>query len=158
MILGSSRACRGCCPVLICRDVSLVRYAAANENSVPLWDRITEEDRRMPTTKAAPRMPPAKTGRPGRNDPCPCGSGRKYKQCCLEKDEAKERAAYAKAAEEAPEPAPEAPPPRARTPKHQTQQPWRAGSRDGLSRPERTRDRLFPARHRRARPASATVA
>ncbi len=26
---------------------------------------------------------PFKTGsRPGRNDPCPCGSGRKYKQCC----------------------------------------------------------------------------
>jgi hypothetical protein len=22
----------------------------------------------------------------GRNDPCPCGSGRKYKQCCLTKD------------------------------------------------------------------------
>ena len=22
-------------------------------------------------------------GRPGRNDPCPCGSGRKYKRCCL---------------------------------------------------------------------------
>lgn len=22
---------------------------------------------------------------PGRNDPCPCGSGRKYKKCCLEK-------------------------------------------------------------------------
>ncbi|MSU69577.1 MAG: hypothetical protein EXS39_02135 [Opitutaceae bacterium] len=21
--------------------------------------------------------------KPGRNDPCPCGSGRKYKQCCL---------------------------------------------------------------------------
>ncbi|MEL7335017.1 MAG: SEC-C metal-binding domain-containing protein [Planctomycetota bacterium] len=21
--------------------------------------------------------------RPGRNDPCPCGSGRKYKKCCL---------------------------------------------------------------------------
>ncbi|MBT9143735.1 MAG: hypothetical protein DDT29_02146 [Dehalococcoidia bacterium] len=20
--------------------------------------------------------------RPGRNDPCPCGSGKKYKQCC----------------------------------------------------------------------------
>ena len=20
---------------------------------------------------------------PGRNDPCPCGSGRKYKRCCL---------------------------------------------------------------------------
>lgn len=24
----------------------------------------------------------------GRNDPCPCGSGKKYKQCCLPKDEA----------------------------------------------------------------------
>jgi hypothetical protein len=26
--------------------------------------------------------------KPGRNDPCPCGSGRKYKQCCLAKDTA----------------------------------------------------------------------
>ena len=24
----------------------------------------------------------------GRNDPCPCGSGKKYKKCCLKKDEA----------------------------------------------------------------------
>ena len=24
----------------------------------------------------------------GRNDPCPCGSGKKYKHCCLAKDEA----------------------------------------------------------------------
>jgi tetratricopeptide (TPR) repeat protein len=24
----------------------------------------------------------------GRNDPCPCGSGKKYKRCCQEKDEA----------------------------------------------------------------------
>ena len=30
----------------------------------------------------------------GRNAPCPCGSGKKYKRCCLEKDEA---AALAKA-------------------------------------------------------------
>lgn len=28
-----------------------------------------------PPVKAAPKV--------GRNDPCPCGSGRKYKQCCL---------------------------------------------------------------------------
>ncbi|MBC9218852.1 SEC-C metal-binding domain-containing protein, partial [Pseudomonas aeruginosa] len=21
--------------------------------------------------------------KPGRNDPCPCGSGKKFKQCCL---------------------------------------------------------------------------
>lgn len=28
----------------------------------------------------------------GRNDPCPCGSGKKYKHCCLEKDQADELA------------------------------------------------------------------
>jgi len=27
----------------------------------------------------------------GRNDPCPCGSGKKYKKCCLDKDEAAAR-------------------------------------------------------------------
>ena len=26
--------------------------------------------------------PPVRSARPGRNDSCPCGSGRKYKQCC----------------------------------------------------------------------------
>ncbi|MBN1420033.1 MAG: anaerobic sulfatase maturase [Planctomycetes bacterium] len=31
---------------------------------------------RLGLTKERPR------GRPGRNDPCPCGSGRKYKACC----------------------------------------------------------------------------
>jgi hypothetical protein len=25
--------------------------------------------------------------KPGRNNPCPCGSGKKYKHCCLPKDE-----------------------------------------------------------------------
>ena len=30
--------------------------------------------------------------KPGRNDPCPCGSGKKYKRCCLAKDEEAERA------------------------------------------------------------------
>lgn len=27
-----------------------------------------------------------KTVKIGRNDPCPCGSGLKYKKCCLNKD------------------------------------------------------------------------
>lgn len=31
----------------------------------------------------------------GRNDPCPCGSGKKYKHCCRSKDEAAEHAAFA---------------------------------------------------------------
>ena len=33
--------------------------------------------------------------KPGRNDPCPCGSGKKYKRCCLEKDAASKREALA---------------------------------------------------------------
>ena len=36
----------------------------------------------------------------GRNDPCPCGSGRKYKQCHLAEDEAAKHAELATAAEE----------------------------------------------------------
>jgi tetratricopeptide (TPR) repeat protein len=39
----------------------------------------------------------------GRNDPCPCGSGKKYKQCCLARDEA--AAAAARAAQAATSPA-----------------------------------------------------
>lgn len=30
-----------------------------------------------------------------RNEPCPCGSGLKYKRCCLQKDEAAELAGFA---------------------------------------------------------------
>jgi hypothetical protein len=71
----------------------------------------------------------AADNKPGRNDPCHCGSGKKYKSCCLAKDEAAERAARAKAAEaaatESAEPA-AAPPPRKPT----SQQPWRRGSTD----------------------------
>jgi hypothetical protein len=61
----------------------------------------------------------------GRNDPCPCGSGRKYKQCCLDKDQATEREALAKASHDAPSPtedATAAPAPPARP---RTHQPWK---------------------------------
>jgi tetratricopeptide (TPR) repeat protein len=34
---------------------------------------------------------------PGRNDPCPCGSGKKYKKCCLPKDEAADQAQFMRA-------------------------------------------------------------
>ena len=30
----------------------------------------------------APREPLRAAAVPGRNDPCPCGSGRKFKKCC----------------------------------------------------------------------------
>ena len=31
-------------------------------------------------------IPGGKSQKVGRNDPCPCGSGKKYKKCCLGKD------------------------------------------------------------------------
>jgi SEC-C motif len=67
--------------------------------------------------------------RPGRNEPCLCGSEKKYKHCCLAKDEKKAAAARAKAADE-PETAPseETPAPAARAPKPKTDQPWKTGS------------------------------
>jgi preprotein translocase subunit SecA len=33
-------------------------------------------------TAAAPALAPAMKAKVGRNDPCPCGSGKKYKKCC----------------------------------------------------------------------------
>ena len=36
--------------------------------------------------KPAPVRTAAKTVGP--NDPCPCGSGKKYKKCCMQKDKA----------------------------------------------------------------------
>ena len=32
------------------------------------------------------QQPTSKKAKVGRNDPCPCGSGKKYKNCCLDKD------------------------------------------------------------------------
>ncbi len=63
----------------------------------------------------------------GRNDPCHCGSGRKYKQCHLDKDEAAGREARAKAAAEAPAPTESAAAAdkAATAPRHKTQQPWK---------------------------------
>jgi hypothetical protein len=66
----------------------------------------------------------------GRNDACHCGSGRKYKRCCLDKDEAAARAARAKAEADATpaEAAAETPAEaraRQRPPKPPSYQPWK---------------------------------
>jgi uncharacterized protein len=46
-----------------------------------LWRRQPLE-RQTPLTQTKGTQGNSKTGR---NDPCPCGSGRKYKKCCLSK-------------------------------------------------------------------------
>jgi uncharacterized protein len=61
----------------------------------PAMERMAEELRQgRPAANVMHRrrQPPAKPAKPsatppailaGRNDPCPCGSGRKFKKCCL---------------------------------------------------------------------------
>jgi uncharacterized protein len=51
------------------------------EELAALWQRQTRERERV-TEQVARKKAKPKTGR---NDPCPCGSGRKYKKCCLVK-------------------------------------------------------------------------
>jgi len=66
----------------------------------------------------------------GRNDLCHCGSERKYKQCCLDKDEAAERELLSQKSQEALPASPEAESellPRAHTFQHSTQPPWKGG-------------------------------
>lgn len=79
--------------------------------------------------------------KPGRNEPCTCGSGRKYKQCCLPADEALAAAARKVKAEvtaalaapaEGAEPAEGVDPAAPRSPKHHTQQPWRNATSRGF--------------------------
>jgi uncharacterized protein len=50
-----------------------------------LWQREHPEDQ----TLQAPDETTKISIKTGRNDPCPCGSGRKYKKCCLGKSDAK---------------------------------------------------------------------
>ena len=40
-----------------------------------------EEIEHADPEQAEPAAPPASNSKPGRNDPCPCGSGKKYKKC-----------------------------------------------------------------------------
>ncbi len=39
-----------------------------------------------PGDKTVKKQPVRKAVKVGPNDPCPCGSGKKYKKCCRDKD------------------------------------------------------------------------
>lgn len=51
--------------------------------SLPAWDNLLTEEKRKEITKEQ-RLSGTivKDKEPGRNDPCTCGSGKKYKKCC----------------------------------------------------------------------------
>jgi hypothetical protein len=80
----------------------------------------------------------------GRNDPCHCGSGKKYKHCHLAQDEAEAHAARVKAAEQAAAEAPPAaedatPAKQTKQPTHrQTDQPWKGSTRRAFTPKART--------------------
>src|SRR5712671_5077420 len=88
----------------------------------------SESGTRALSPVTAPTVTAPTSARPGRNEPCHCGSGRKYKHCCLEKDDIAAAAARTKAAAKAeaaaqsPEAAASAP---KKAPKPQTHQPWK---------------------------------
>ena len=56
---------------------------------VPLKD-VLEKDESEQAEFVPMKVPPTPLqqvrGRVGRNEPCPCGSGRKFKKCCLIQD------------------------------------------------------------------------
>jgi len=46
------------------------------------WDLILPKEKRDEITKRFRQSKMAVSNKVGRNDPCPCGSGKKYKKCC----------------------------------------------------------------------------
>ncbi|TCK98717.1 SEC-C motif-containing protein [Natranaerovirga hydrolytica] len=54
--------------------------------NLPSWNGILTEERRKEITKDYNKAQiVVKDKKIGRNDPCPCGSGQKYKKCCINK-------------------------------------------------------------------------
>jgi hypothetical protein len=50
---------------------------------LPEWDAVLSDGRREEIAKEQRKSKTVIKGKtPGRNDPCPCGSGKKYKKCC----------------------------------------------------------------------------
>ncbi|QAT43226.1 SEC-C metal-binding domain-containing protein [Aminipila luticellarii] len=51
--------------------------------SIPAWDKVLPIEKREQIVKEFKKSKTVvKEKEPGRNDPCPCGSGKKYKKCC----------------------------------------------------------------------------
>lgn len=74
------------------RDAEAVRLALPNVHADEADVLADVEDLRQTTPEPEARKPAASGHLPTRNGRCPCGSGEKYKKCCLAKDEAREAA------------------------------------------------------------------
>lgn len=61
----------------------MVEYHAEHLYQLPEWDGIFDADTRRKLMMEQKRSRTIVKGEKiGRNDPCPCGSGKKYKKCC----------------------------------------------------------------------------
>lgn len=61
----------------------MVEYKAEHLYSLKEWDNIFDEEKRKELYKEQKTARTVvKEPKVGRNDPCPCGSGKKYKKCC----------------------------------------------------------------------------
>lgn len=76
----------------------VLRHITALMNHTRIWENNGHTPHELHTLMEKPHLKPLSDpsvweaagqkgkGKIGRNDPCPCGSGRKYKKCCLEKE------------------------------------------------------------------------
>lgn len=55
-------------------------------NETPKWVLLGNSSEEIARQEEAARQPYVAQPKVGRNDPCPCGSGKKYKQCCGKKN------------------------------------------------------------------------
>ncbi len=61
----------------------MVEYKAEHLYTLPQWNNIfTPEQQKEMYFEQKKSGTVVKDNKPGRNDPCPCGSGKKYKKCC----------------------------------------------------------------------------
>lgn len=61
----------------------IISWGNNNDGEIPYFDKgnddFSKNDKYIPNVNVQPKV--------GRNDPCPCGSGKKYKKCCIDKSE-----------------------------------------------------------------------
>ncbi|MBO8434459.1 MAG: SEC-C domain-containing protein [Tyzzerella sp.] len=61
----------------------MVEYKAEHLYTLPQWEGIFDAKKRHELTLQQKKSRTiVKATKVGRNDPCPCGSGKKYKKCC----------------------------------------------------------------------------
>ena len=72
---------------------NMVEAKASWLYELPAWDSILTEEKRKELYKEQKKSGTVKreSKKIYPNDACPCGSGKKYKKCCMRKDEEKER-------------------------------------------------------------------